>query len=296
MYGVFNDVDIRSEARFDELRNRVHAHHAGRQPRVLRHAAAARAGRLLGGRARQSGADDLAVRSRGRRRLQLRLSAATTACRSSPTATSTSPTRRPGRCRRSACARRARPTRSGPRSFELAVGRRGCDHAEGRPAVQEVRVRDRPRCSARTARRPNQEAIIPANVAATPIAELQPHRRDQRQPRCAAPAASTLADAGHGSRRVAVQSLRPLRLPARHRDRRSATTTTIEEEDIGGLRAGRLQDRSLGPAAARQSRRALRRDRSRPRPATRSPSGSPLLTRWSAPTRHAAVAESGHAR
>ncbi len=42
------------------------------------------------------------------------ITAATVACRSSPTATWTSPIRRPGRCRRFACARRAPRTNSGP--------------------------------------------------------------------------------------------------------------------------------------------------------------------------------------
>ena len=107
VYGVFNDVDIRSEARFDELRTdftHITLDGSHEFSDTLRlHA-------LVGysrGRSRQPRPDDVAVRSRRRRRLQLRLP------RQQPLAGDHVRQRqchqpgRPGRCRRSACARRA---------------------------------------------------------------------------------------------------------------------------------------------------------------------------------------------
>ena len=124
VYGVFNDVDIRSEARFDELRTdftHITLDGSHEFSDTLR---AARAGRLFGGRARQSRPDDVAVRSRRRRRLQLRLPRQQPPAGDHLRQRRRRPIRRPGRCRRSACARRAPTNKFQTASFERRVGRR----------------------------------------------------------------------------------------------------------------------------------------------------------------------------
>ena len=115
VYGVFNDVDIRSEARHDELTTKftqvtLEGKHAFSDAFNMR--------ALVGFRRsepRQPGADHAAVRRARTSTATATTTVTTAACRSSPTARRTSRTRRPGRSRRSACARRARSTASRPR-------------------------------------------------------------------------------------------------------------------------------------------------------------------------------------
>ena len=143
---------------------------------------------------------------------------------------------------------RLRPQSSDEHLPDRVVRRRlGCDrrdHAEGRSAVQEVRVRHRVAGSAPTARRPTRKAIDSRRTS--------PRRRSRATASSCSissnleqPAGSrtTLADSGHRRGRVAVQSVRPLVFPLGIEPALS-NNYTIEEEDLGGLRAGRLQDRS----------------------------------------------------
>ena len=113
VYGVFNDVDIRSEARFDELRTdfthlTLDGSHEFSETLRL-HA-------LVG---YSEAEHDNPIQTtllfdRADVRATASTTAATAVCRSSTTAMSTSPVRRPGRCRRFACARRTPPMNSAP--------------------------------------------------------------------------------------------------------------------------------------------------------------------------------------
>ena len=105
----------------------------------------------------------------------------------------------------------------------------------------------------------NQESVDSGERRGDADRRLQPHRFDQQQPRRARRRHATLADSGPGSRRAAVQSLRSERVPAR-------TRAGAQQQLLRGgrgprrLRPGRFQDGGVGSAAARQPRRALRRD------------------------------------
>ena len=90
--------------------------------------------------------------------------------------------------------------------------------------------------------------------------QLQPPRFDQRQSRCAGGRHAQLADSGPGARGRVVRSVRSGDFPARPRAR-ADEQLLHRGRGHRRLRAGRLEHRSARPAAARQPRRSLRRDR-----------------------------------
>ena len=260
VYGVFNDVDVRSEARSRRARPRIHAGHPRRQAHVQRCLQHARSGGLRRGEPRQPGADDAAVRCAQYRRLRYDYRDEQPPAAHQLRHDGCHQLRQPGRSRRFACVRRARSTAIQTAALDFEWAAIGCLHAEVRSAVEELHLQVAPKRAAPTERPRNLEARSPVRSASTDRELQLPHS-----------ASATASNMPAGS---ATDWLMPDLIAARRRtgsqqsdavsawasSLRSATTTR-SKKTTWRLRPGRFQLRARRAHAARQRRRALRRRR-----------------------------------